>query len=125
MDVYQNHKEKYESEIPDFLRAIILHFYMGHLLIHHPKGVIKYSFRISTTGIIAVQWLRLYYAGHTHVSLMLKQGVYREVVRKELGNSSIQMIISSCSYVVPGLQEVAVRFLKIFSSKLVAELAYA
>lgn len=47
--------------------------------------------------------------GHTHASLMLKQGIHPKIVQERLGHSSIQMTIDTYSHVAPGIQEAAAK----------------
>jgi integrase len=55
---------------------------------------------------------------HTHVSLMLKQGIRPKIVQGRLGHSSIQMTIDTYSHVEPGIQDAAAnRFDQILKTK--------
>jgi integrase len=75
----------------------------------------KYDLPIAHAGLKAI---RLRDARHTHVSLMLKQGVHPKIVQERLIHASIQITVDTYSHVVPGLQEAAVEsFDKLVSPK--------
>ncbi len=48
-------------------------------------------------------------ARHSHVSLMLKQGIHPKIVQERLGHSSIQITLDTYSHVTPGLQQAAAK----------------
>ena len=51
--------------------------------------------------------IRLHDLGHTHASLMLKQGVHPKIVSERLGHSNIGITLDTYSHVLPRLQEAA------------------
>jgi integrase len=53
--------------------------------------------------------IRLHDAGHTHASLMLKQGIHPNIVQERLGHSTIAVPLDTYSHVTPGLQQAAAR----------------
>jgi len=55
----------------------------------------------------AVKPICLHNAGHTHASIMLKQGIHPKIVQERLEHPSIQMTLDTYSHVAPGLQEAA------------------
>ena len=44
---------------------------------------------------------------HTYASLMLRQGVYLNIVQERLGRSIIAVTLDTYSHATPGLQEAA------------------
>jgi len=54
-----------------------------------------------------VRRIRLHDLGHTHASLMLKQGVHPKIVSERLGHSNIGITLDTYSHVLPRLQEAA------------------
>jgi integrase len=62
--------------------------------------------------------IRLHDARHTHVTLLLKQGVHPKVVQERLGHASIAITLDLYSHVVQGLQEsAAVKFDELITNK--------
>ena len=59
----------------------------------------------TTAERVGVRVIRLHDAKHTHVSLMLKQGIHPKIVQERLGHASIQMTIDTYNHVAPGIQE--------------------
>jgi integrase len=51
--------------------------------------------------------IRLHDARHTHVSLMLKQGIHPKIVQERLGHASMSITLDTYSHVAPGLQQAA------------------
>ncbi len=51
--------------------------------------------------------IRLHDARHTHISLMLKQGIHPKIVQERLGLASIHITLDIYSHVIPELQEAA------------------
>ncbi len=61
---------------------------------------------------------RLHDARHSHISLMLKQGVHPKIVQERLGHSTIAITLDTYSHMSPGLQEAAAkRFDEAFTTK--------
>jgi integrase len=56
------------------------------------------------TGLKGV---RLHNAGHTHASILLKQGVHPKIVQERLGHSTISTTLDTSSHVSPGHQAAA------------------
>jgi di/tricarboxylate transporter len=50
-----------------------------------------------------VKVIRFHDAGHTHVSIMLKQGIHPKIVQERLGHSSIAITLDTYSHVTAGL----------------------
>ena len=47
---------------------------------------------------------------HSHVPLILKQGIHHKIGQERLGHASIQITLDTYSYVVPGTSRAPVRF---------------
>lgn len=54
-----------------------------------------------------VKRIRFHDARHTHVTIMLTQGVHPKIVQERLGHTSIEVTLDIYSHVAPGLQEAA------------------
>ena len=55
------------------------------------------------------QGIRLHDARHSHVSLMLKQGVDPKTISERLGHSSVVITLDTYAHLLPGMQEAAAR----------------
>ena len=53
--------------------------------------------------------IRLHDARHSHVSLMLKQGVAPKTISERLGHSSVVITLDTYAHLLPGMQEAAAR----------------
>ncbi len=53
--------------------------------------------------------IRLHDARHSHVSLMLKQGVDPKTISERLGHSSVVITLDTYAHLLPGMQEAAAR----------------
>jgi integrase len=63
--------------------------------------------------------IRLHDARHTHVTIMLKQGVHPKIVQERLGHANISTTLDTYSHVSPGMQQAAaVGFDKILNPEL-------
>ena len=57
--------------------------------------------------------IRFHDLRHTHATLLLKAGVHPKIVQERLGHSSIAVTVDTSSHVVPGLQKMAARRIKV------------
>ena len=53
--------------------------------------------------------IRLHDSRHTHVTLMLKQGVNPKTVAERLGHASVVITLDTYSHVLPGIREAVAR----------------
>jgi integrase len=62
---------------------------------------------ISLASRANIKHIRLHDAGHTHASVMPKQGIHPKIVQERLGHSSIAVTLDIYSHVSPSLQAAA------------------
>ncbi len=55
------------------------------------------------------QGIRLHDARHTHVSVMLKQGVDPKTISERVGHSSVVITLDTYAHLLPGMQDAAAR----------------
>lgn len=84
------------------------------LVYSHPDGSPLLPDTIShvwarLTKKVGFKGIRLHDARHTHVSVMLKQGVDPKTISERVGHSSVVITLDTYAHVLPGMQEAAAR----------------